>query len=167
VKVFASENRGNQSKTVLIVLVIVLAVSLIVNRVLIYQQYGLTPKGGTEGQVADLQNKVSTLQNEKTGLQNTIDSLKAAKLVTKLGANDNRPLLGSKNLFVQGSIWNVGTNPAQNCKLHVILYQGQTVAKDTYINLGNINGETFTDISENVYYDGSSLTDWTITPEWE
>ena len=140
--------KGNKLKIVLAVVSILLIVSLIVNGYLIIQQYGITD-GGSEA------------------LQNEIDGLKASKLVTRLGATDNRPLLGTKNLFVQGSIWNVGTNSAQNCRLHVVMYQGQTVAEDTYINLGTINGESYTEISENVYYEGSALTDWNITPEWD
>ena len=151
---------GKGLKIALVLVSAVLIVSVIFNVYLYSQQHGISEDGGLEGQIADLQNQVSALQND-------VNSLKAAKLVTRLGASDNRPLLGSKSLFVQGSIWNVGTNPAQNCKLHVVLYQGQTVAKDTYINLGTINGETYTEISENVYYEGSSLSDWTITPEWE
>lgn len=159
----ASEGNG---KTVLIVLGVLLAISLIGNGVLLYQRYG-TSEGGSEGQIADLQNQIATLQNEKTALQNEIDNLKAAKLVTRLGASDNRPFLGDKSLFIEGSIWNVGTNPAHNCRLHVVLYQGQTIAEDTYITLGTINGQSYTDISENVYYDGEALSDYTIDPEWE
>ena len=107
------------------------------------------------------------MEGQITALQEEINSLKASDLVTRLGATDNRSLFGSKSLLVQGSIWNVGTNPAYNCRLHVILYQGQTIAEDTYINLGTISGESYTDISENIYYEGEALSNWTITPEWE
>jgi len=93
--------------------------------------------------------------------------LKAANLVTRLGATDEKPWLSTDYLHVTGSVINVGTNAAYNCKLHVILYQGQTVAKDTYINLGTIVGEGYVDVDEKVYYEGSALTNWSITPEWD
>ena len=149
------------------IVTILFAVSLGLNYYLYTQQYGLTPDGGSQGQIVDLQNQIATLQNEKSTLQNEIDSLKASKLITSLGVTDQKPWLSTDYLQVTGTVWNVGTNTANNCKLHVILYQGQTIAKDTYINLGAINGETSVSINEKVYYEGSALTDWDITPEWD
>ena len=140
---------------------IVCAISFVVNGYLytqLYtQQYGISD---LEGQVADLQNQISTLQNE-------VDSLKASKLITRLGDSDQRPWSQTPYVRIMGSVWNVGTNPAYNCTLHVILYQGQTVAKDAYINLGTINGEAFADLDSRISYEGSALTSWSITPEWE
>jgi len=69
-------------------------------------------------------------------------------------------------LYISGEIWNVGTAAAQNCKLHVTLYQGDTVAKDTYIELGTINAGSFVDVASNVYYAGDALTNWTLVPEY-
>ena len=158
--------KGNRLKIVLAVVSILLIVSLIANGYLIIQQYGITD-GGSEGQIADLQNQISTLQNEKSALQNEIDSLKASKLVTSLGASDEKPWLATDYLHVYGKVWNVGTNTANNCKLHVILYQGAVVAEDTYINLDTIVGESSVSVDSKVYYEGSALTDWNITPEWE
>lgn len=151
---------GMGLKIALAVVSILFIISLIANAYLYTQQYGVTPNGGSEGQIADLQNQISALQNE-------IDSLKAANLVTRLGATDEKPWLSTDYLHVTGSVINVGTNAAYNCKLHVILYQGQTVAKDTYINLGTIVGEGYVDVDEKVYYEGSALTNWSITPEWD
>ena len=151
---------GKALKISLAVVSILFITSLVLNGYFYTQQYGITPDGGSEGQIADLQNQISALQNE-------VDSLKASKIVTRLGASDQKPWLATDYLSVSGSVWNVGTNAAYNCKLRVILYQGQTVAKDTYINLGTINGEAYVDVDEKVYYEGSALTDWNITPEWE
>ena len=145
--------KGMRLKIAVAVVSILFIISLIANVYLYTQQYGITPDGGSEGRIADLQNE--------------IDSLKASKLVTRLGASDQKPLLATNYLQVTGAVWNVGTNTAHNCRLHVIIYQGQTVAKDTYINLGTINGEGYVDVNEKVYYEGSALTDWNITPEWE
>lgn len=91
-----------------------------------------------------------------------------ARLVTRLGANDMRyNYTGSDiRLYISGEVWNVGTEAAQNCSLHVTLYQGNTVAKDTYIELGTINGGSFKDVAANIYYTGESLSNWTIIPEY-
>lgn len=162
-----NNNNAISYKIPLIIVSIFLAISLTGNAYLYTQQYGITSNGGSEGQIADLENQIATLQNEKSTLQNEIDNLKASNLVTRLGATDEKPWLQTDYLHVSGSVWNVGTNTAHNCRLHIILYQGQTVAKDTYINLGTINGKGYVDVNEKVYYEGSALTDWSITPEWE
>jgi hypothetical protein len=47
------------------------------------------------------------------------------------------------------------------------MYQsGGVVAEDTYVSLGTINGESWTFVDSNIYYDGSALVDWTLTLEW-
>jgi len=121
-----------------------------------------------ENQIVTLQNQIIDLQNQVTDLQNHIDTLKAPKLIkVNLRADDNRPWLGTPYLHVYGQICNVGTNWAYNCKLHVVAYQsGGVVAIDTYITLGTIAGESWTSVDSSVYYSGSALTSWTITPEW-
>jgi len=68
-------------------------------------------------------------------------------------------------LYISGEIWNVGTSAACNCRLHVTLYQGVTVAKDTYVELGTIDVGSYVDVASNVYYTGNALTNWTLTPE--
>jgi len=115
----------------------------------------------------NLVSEVTTLGGQIASLQNEVDSLKASKLVTRLGVSDQRPFLQTPYFHVSGEVWNVGTNTAINCKLHVILYQGSVVAEDTYINLGTISGEYFTSVDERVYYQGSSLTSWSVSPEWD
>lgn len=91
-----------------------------------------------------------------------------AKLVTRLGAYDMRYNYSGQDirLYMTGEVWNVGTETAQNCSLHVILQQGDVVAADTYILLGNIAGGSFTDVARNIYYTGDALTNWTIIPEF-
>ena len=100
-------------------------------------------------------------------LENQINVLKAPYLVTRLGMGDERPWFQTPYFHVSGEVWNVGTNTATNCKLHVILYQGSVVAEDTYINLGTISGRTYTSVDSKIYYEGSALTNWNITPEWD
>ena len=119
------------------------------------------PEGGWEGQIADLQNQISALQNK-------IDRLTASRLITRLGSTDQRPYPTTTYVHIIGSVWNVGTTPAYNCTLHVILYRGHTyVVEDTYIRLGTIKGEAFADVDTKIHYEGSELTSWSITPEWE
>ena len=72
--------------------------------------------------------------------QEEINNLKKPKLVAVVQGSDERPLLQSSFLHLTGYVFNVGKDIARDCSLHVILYQGNVVAVDTYIRLGNING---------------------------
>jgi chaperonin cofactor prefoldin len=132
-----------------------------------------------ESQTANLRNQTSNLQSQNVNLQNKKSELQtqlnqldqgivAPKIVTRLGARDMRYNYSGQNLrlYISGEVWNVGTETAQNCSLHVTLYQGGTVSKDTYIELGTINGGSHTDVARNIYYAGEALTKWTITPEY-
>ena len=129
-----------------------------------------------ENQTVNLRNQTSSLQSENVNLQNKKTELLsqldqgivAPKLVTRLGARDMRYNYSGQDLrlYITGEVWNVGTEAAQNCSIHVTLYQGDTVAKDTYIQLGTINGGSFTEVARNIYYTGEALTNWTITPEY-
>ena len=70
-------------------------------------------------------------------------------------------------LHIYGYICNVGTNSAYNCKLHIVAYQsGGVKAIDTYIDLGTIDGESWKSVDSYIFYSGSPLESWEITPEW-
>ncbi len=69
-------------------------------------------------------------------------------------------------LYVSGEVWNVGSGPAMNSRLHVTLYRDGSVVGDTYIELGTIEGASFKEVARNIYYAGGALTRWTIEPEW-
>lgn len=131
-----------------------------------------------ESQMANLRNQTNSLQSEgsllhdeKTNLQSQLSQLSQGKvppkLITRLGASDMRYNYSGQDirLYITGEVWNVGTEAAQNCSLHVTLYQGDNVANDAYIQLGTIEGGSFTDVARNVYYTGDALTNWTIIPE--
>jgi regulator of replication initiation timing len=124
-------------------------------------------------QTWSLWNENGRLQSEKSNLQTLLSQLSqgkvAARLETRLGARDMRyNYTGSDiRLYISGEVWNVGTEPARNCRLHVTLYQGETVAEDTYIELGTINGGSYVDMARNIYYAGDALTRWTIIPEYD
>ena len=133
-----------------------------------------TEKSSLEIQVNSLQNQKTQLQNDKTNLQNQINSLnseisslEASKLIrVNLEETDVRPWLGTPYLHLRSVVVNVGSNTAYNCKLHVVLYQGATIAKDTYVLLGSILGEEGVISTNDVQYVGSALTGWTVTLEW-
>ena len=104
----------------------------------------------------------NTVQN----LQNQINTLRAPLLIRiNLGESDNRPWFGTPYLRIESAIVNVGTNTAYNCKIHVIMYQGATIAKDTYVLLGTISGRAGISTTNDVQYVGSTLAGWTITLE--
>jgi len=116
-----------------------------------------------------LNGNVTKYESQIASLQAQINALKAAKLIlVNLQSEDvNRPWVGGSYLHVYGEVCNVGTNIAYNCRLHVVAYQsGGVIAIDTYIVLGVINGESWVTVEAKIYYTGSALTSWTITPEW-
>ena len=180
--------KGTGLKGALIVVSILFVISLITNLYFYTRQYvGITPDGGLEQQIADLQsqldslntthqnyvsihshsnleydileNQIADLQDQTNSLQTQIENLKSAKLIlVNLYGTDTRPLSQTPYLHVEGEVVNVGTYYAFNCKLHVILYQGAVVAEDTYVNLGTIIGEGYTTVDSKIYYEGEALT---------
>ena len=179
----STKNSSGNNNT-LAVVSIILAVSLIANVYLYSKQSGLTP----ESEVLELQNQIDTLTEETKTLQNQTDilikeknslqtqltnltsevnDLQAAKLITRIISTHEKPLDSENYLHLIGSVINVGTNNANNCRLHVILYQDGAVANDTYIDLGEIRGEGFLDIDKKVFYYGSEIIAWSIDAEWD
>ncbi len=131
-------------------------------------------------QVGNLQNQTTVLLKENSLLQNMKDNLegqlyqlllanhgKNATFVTRLGASDIRYNYSGQEirLYISGEVWNVGAVAAQNCRLHVMLYQEDVVANDTYIELGTIEAGSYVDVARNIYYSGTALTNWRIIPE--
>lgn len=141
-------------KTVLIIVSIGFIISLILNGYFYTQLHGISENGGLEGKITSLQEEINTLM--------------APKLISaNLGGFDKRPFFQTPRLQITGYIFNIGNQTAKDCKLHVVLYQGNIIVQDTYIKLGNIAGETGISIDEEVFYDGEGLTDFIITPEWK
>ena len=151
--------------------------SFAVNTYLLAQLYSLTmDNSSVQKQVDDFRHHIFDLENTKSSLQNQLQTQQSKanppELVTRLGVKDvraspyaNHPWSGRIRFYVSGEVWNVGQVPAYNCKLHVVLYQGATVANDTYVMLGTIKPGSFVDVSANVYYEGEALTSWNVTPE--
>lgn len=84
-----------------------------------------------------------------------------------LEAYDNRSWLGAPYLHIHGYICNVGTYTALNSTIHVVALQSEgVVAIDTYIDLGEIEGESWRKVDSKIYYGGSELVNWTLTLEW-
>jgi hypothetical protein len=111
---------------------------------------------------------IAALQDELVRLNGEISGLCAAKLVSVgLKAEDNRPNSQSPYVLVSGYVVNFGNSTANDAKIHVVLQQsGGVVAKDTYINLGSIAGESFATVDMKVYYEGSAITFASMNLEW-
>ena len=118
-------------------------------------------------QINSLNSQINSLTAEIATLEGVIASLKAPKLVeVDLNTEDRRPFLQTPYLYVHGYICNVGTELAYNARIHVVAYQsGGVVAIDTYIDLGTIQGETWTTVDAKIYYSGSALTYWELILE--
>lgn len=122
----------------------------------------------SQNTIASLNSQISSLNAQIASLQSQVSTLESPKLVkVNLVGDDNRPWFQTPYLHVYGYVCNVGSHTAYNCKLHVVAYQsGGVVAIDTYINFGSVGGESWTSVDSNVYYSGSDLTSWSITPQW-
>ena len=114
-----------------------------------------------QNQINTLNGQVSQLQTDKSSLQ----SLAAPQLI-KINLEETDVRSGTPYLRVRCVVVNVGSDTANNCKLHVILYQGSTIAKETDIILGSITGKNWTRVDQQVFYTGSALTDRSVTPTW-
>ena len=100
-------------------------------------------------------------------LQSQINTLLAPQLVKiNLEETDVRPPSGTPYLHIRSLVVNIGTNTANNCTLHIILYQGSTTAKETDITLMPIVSGTGVSVDQQIYYSGSALTDWSVMPVW-
>lgn len=162
--------------TLLLALSVILLLSLIANVFLIIQLNSLNLENGIiQKQVNDLKTATAELQSEKETLNNQFQTQNKAfspKLVTQLGAKDirkspypNHPWSGIIRFYIAGEVWNVGQVSAFNSKLHVVLYQGTTVANDTYVQLGTIKPGSFLQVKADIFYEGDALTSWNIIPE--
>jgi hypothetical protein len=166
-----------KTKLALMLASVILIGSLAVNVYLLAQLCTLTiSSNDAQKEVDALKTQTANLKKEKMNLQKTLETKQSKaeppNLVTRLGAKDvraspyaNHPWSGRIRLYVSGEVWNVGRVPAYNCRLHVILYQGDTKANDTYVILGTINPGAFVDVAANVNYDGEALTNWAVTTE--
>ncbi len=162
------------SKLAFAAIFLTLAVSIAANVYLYQEQCSrFALFSSFQKQAVDLRDQMSDLQSEKADLQSQLNELshvkEAPKLVTVLGARDMRFNYRGQEirLYISGEVWNAGGTAAQNCRLHVTLYQGENMAKSTLIELGTINPESCVKVDSNIYYSGSALTNWTITPEYQ
>ena len=104
------------------------------------------------------------LAQQVNDLTNRIEEFETPRLATSLNVVD-------KEVYLQitGELWNLGHETAYYCKLHVILYEGENIAKEEYVHLGDNVGmiaeQRYDKVDAKVYYEGAQITDWKITPE--
>lgn len=118
-----------------------------------------------QGKNANLQNNNTAITAESTNLKAQISQIAVPRLATRLGVSNCNWDSSDLRLYIEGEVWDIGTNDAENCSLHVTLYSGNFPALQTYVPIGFIPSGAYEDISENVHYSGFTLTNWTIVPE--
>ena len=70
------------------------------------------------------------------------------------------------HLTINGYIFNMGTDTAYNCKLHVKVWSStDTLLLDTTVDLGSISGRSYIYKSTETPYTGSGSY-WSVIPEW-
>ena len=143
-------NKNTRLKIGLVVVSILLILTTLIT-VFIYSNYNkiLAERDDLIQQVNDLTNR--------------IEELETPRLATSLNVED-------KEVYLQitGEVWNLGHETAYMCKLHVILYEGDSVAKEEYVHLGDNVGmiaeQRYDRVDAKVYYEGAQITDWEIMP---
>ena len=167
-------------KFVFVACVVILIVSLGFNVYL----YDSLNNGTNElqSQVAELTNQNTVLQEQICSLQNITSALQDENVDLKeLLANP--PYLSTSleveniyteelpwpyyRLYIEGKVYNTGSGTAYNCRLNVTIYRYNQVVVNTLISLGTIESASSTEISTKINYQGDSLTNWTIIPEYD
>ena len=137
----------------------------------------------------DLTNQVAYLTNQNTALQEQICSLQNITSALQDENVDLKELLANPpylstsleveniyteelpwpyyRLYIEGIVYNTGSGTAYNCRLNVTIYRYNQVVVNTLISLGTIESASSTEISTKINYQGDSLTNWTIIPEFD
>lgn len=68
--------------------------------------------------------------------------------------NDNHPLFGSPYVHLECTIFNSGSSTAGDVQLVIRIYDGGTLLKTETMNIGNIAGKTYKNISIDIQYSG-------------
>ncbi len=103
---------------------------------------------------------------EYAALEDERDAYKASKLnLLNLQSSDEWSL-DAPYLRVYGEVWNVGSDKAYDCRLHVTGYQDAVKAIDHWIGLGTMLGENRKSLDVDIAYLGEPLTAWNITAHW-
>ena len=133
----------------------------------------------TIGIAVNFNTEINSLKSKLTSSNSEIAALNAAQL--KLsdpdnpvgGVNYGSPRLGwtneNPNLYVHGVVFNVGTYPAYNCKIHVVAASSNnTILLEDYIDLGTIGGGYAAKISSRIKstLPLTGLFNVTCTPQW-
>jgi hypothetical protein len=124
--------------------------------------------------------EINSLQSKLAVSSLEIENLNAAKLVLSDpdnpvgGVKYGSPLLGwtneNPNLYVYGVIFNVGTQPAYDSRIHVVANSANgTILLDDYIDLGTIDGGFVAKINTQIKSNYPLIGDFNVifTPEWK
>lgn len=120
-------------------------------------------------QIRELEQSFIQVQQQMMNLRTFMNSLMMPKLIkVDLKAEDIKSLLGEPHLHVYGYVCNVGTYAGLNSTIHVVAFQsGGVLAIDAYIDLAEIDGESWKSVDSKIHYTGSELLNWTLTLEWK
>jgi hypothetical protein len=124
--------------------------------------------------------EINSLQSKLAVNSLEIENLNAAKLLLSDpdnpvgGVKYGSPHLGwtneNPNLYVYGVIFNVGTQPAYDSRIHVVANSANgTKLLDDYIDLGTIDGGFVAKINTQIKSNYPLIGDFNVifTPEWK
>ena len=116
-------------------------------------------------EISGLNSQIDAKDSQISDLQSQLDDLNAANLVW----SPFEVRINQGFFMISGFICNTGTETAHDVRLHVVAHavNGTTII-DSYKEVGSINGKQIANVGGglDIYYGGSLLGDWTITPEW-
>jgi hypothetical protein len=119
---------------------------------------------------ANISNLTSQIRNKNAQISNLQSQSalldKPNIMEFDLYSNDNRPPSGTPYLHVYGFVYNTGIDTGYNCGLQVWAYQDiggfKTLAMNSNISIGTINGLSSALVNASLPYNGSSLISWDI-----
>mgnify|MGYP001029507947 CR=1 FL=1 len=147
---------ASMSLAVCIVLVVILGIA----SVWLYMRTDSLQKqvNALETDKNNLQGQVNSLQTDKTDLETQVDNLKAPQLhQVNIAWSDYHPWFSSAYISCSGTIFNSGTETSSNVKITVRIYNSaETLLKSEVILLGEIEGKSYKNFSDDIAYAGDA-----------
>lgn len=122
-------------------------------------------------EISSLNQQIISLNSQMAELNSQIDDLtsqianKPKLVVDGLTVEDDRSSI-PYNLHIYGFVNNTGGSTAYNAFLHIVAFNAEGLAIDTYHYFAGITGGMHLGLNFRVNYTGSPIESWAITPIW-
>jgi len=116
---------------------------------------------GLQNQASDLQGQVSDLESQIDDLNNELADLKKPCLnKVAFTYTDYHPWLSTWYVKIQGYVYNSGWKTVTNVEMHIKLYDGDVVIRETSVSLSDIYLQYYINVDVNVLYYSGDADEW-------